>query len=504
MKGLTFVTGILLILLIAFVIQGIVILFLSDIIKASLVGAKEEAEIFGSATPFVIENVNSGNVYVRNVGANTISSENLAVYVDNKIVEIGAINLTPGVTVALNLSDGILASGSYSFKITSPLVERSETITVPKANAVRDASFGEARLPVNVMLVIDNSGSMRDDCGPDRIPQPGETPCKINDAKNASTAFIDLMNDRDKVGMVNFSRTVTVKKLTFDKMDIKDAIDKMYALGGTNTGDAIANATEQLIKDAINANRVQVLLTDGISNFGSDPLEKAQEAAAQNIVIYTIGLGSDVNQEDLKQIASLTGGKYYFASIGTELRDIFVEIGEEIGANWVKVGNSYIGYFGSSCLSSGLCAFFNETVYPDSNLYQNVRIVFPGAYNIEASVNVFTSGSVSTYLCGMGEEIRVPGGAVEPCLCPALRDETCAANDARVRLIALDISGNILGEKITPWAGALGTGWVHINSTWTTPAGTKTVRLQLEPGDCSGACSASVYTDDAYMTVSKP
>lgn len=227
-------------------------------------------------------------------------------------------------------------------------------------------------IPVDVMLVIDISGSMDgqiapwglncrlpcddfqdpDDpnycigCGTETCPtcndcdsdghwaDQNETPCAINDAKNASKVFVDQLNSlMDKSGVVAFNQTAYLYRgLIDDKSSVKSSIDTIYANqgAGTGIGEGITAATNELTtpngRDGVDD--VQILLTDGRNNVGRPPLEAAQEAADNNIKIYTIGLGEPGHFDEslLNDIADMTGGKYYHAPNSTELEEIYKEI----------------------------------------------------------------------------------------------------------------------------------------------------------------------------------
>lgn len=104
---------------------------------------------------------------------------------------------------------------------------------------------------------------------------------------------------------------------------------------GTNIGDALALGVGRLLQ-SLAKNKVMILMTDGVSNVGAmTPLQAAEMAAEQKIKIYTIGIGGardaripvgpnmfgvqryqmipggSVDEKGLKEIADLTGGKFY-------------------------------------------------------------------------------------------------------------------------------------------------------------------------------------------------
>lgn len=119
---------------------------------------------------------------------------------------------------------------------------------------------------------------------------------------------------------------------------------------GTAIGTAIATAVNRL-RDSDARSKVIVLLTDGLNNRGEiDPLTAARAAEAVGVRIYTIGVGSEgeilrrmdgglfgprnvrvrveIDEQTLKSVAKLTGGRYFRATSEEKLEAIYEEIGE--------------------------------------------------------------------------------------------------------------------------------------------------------------------------------
>ncbi len=202
------------------------------------------------------------------------------------------------------------------------------TLTVSGEGEICDPHY-----PVDVVLVFDNSGSMDDDGG--SPPQP------ITDAKNAAKAFVDLLGTNDKAGLVSFNTVATLEHpLTFDKNNVKTAIDGMSAGDWTNMSQGIDYGNKELIDNGrTDIPWVEVLLSDGNNNCGSDNpppdchqkvFDSAQEAADNGIVIYTIALGNISNQTMMQEIADITGGNFYYAPNSSDLQEIYEEIAENI------------------------------------------------------------------------------------------------------------------------------------------------------------------------------
>ena len=110
---------------------------------------------------------------------------------------------------------------------------------------------------------------------------------------------------------------------------INSSIDSLTVDGMTAIDEGLLNANDALTGYE---NGTIVLMTDGIDNAGyHSMIAEAERAAARNTTIFTVGLGSDIDDGALEQIANITGGEYYFAPNATVLKSIFVGIAGELG-----------------------------------------------------------------------------------------------------------------------------------------------------------------------------
>jgi len=189
------------------------------------------------------------------------------------------------------------------------------------------------KMDINVMMVLDVSGSMG-----------YNAPTRLSQAKIAANGFIDNLRSGDQSGLVSFNWTAALnKKLSNNHASTKLAVNGLTAVGATNIGDAVDKANEELMSatSSLNVAKIQILLTDGRANqpngngYEENPLDlalvldKSLEAAKNGIMIFTIGLGPDINENMLRNIAQNTGGKYYFAPTSNDLTGIFNEIASE-------------------------------------------------------------------------------------------------------------------------------------------------------------------------------
>lgn len=210
--------------------------------------------------------------------------------------------------------------------------------------------FQEKPLPIekkgrNLMLALDISESMKT---PDMIVN-NENQDRLTAAKYIVADFIDKrLNDR--IGLVVFgSEAFLHAPLTFDHKTLKQFLFEAqigFAGGKTAIGDAVLVAIKKL-REQKNGDKILILLTDGQNNSGStEPLDAAKLAKEQGIKIYTIGIGSDelkintffgpanINpsqdleegEETLKEMASITNGRYFRGKNLSSLKEIYQEL----------------------------------------------------------------------------------------------------------------------------------------------------------------------------------
>ncbi|MDX1948133.1 MAG: VWA domain-containing protein [Pirellulaceae bacterium] len=103
---------------------------------------------------------------------------------------------------------------------------------------------------------------------------------------------------------------------------------KNVMLGGTNMSVGIDQARTVLNGANVKpyAKKVMILMTDGQWNQGRDPLLAAADAAAEKITIHCICFLQNADQTTTKQIAAMTGGKFYYASNAAALDAAFKDL----------------------------------------------------------------------------------------------------------------------------------------------------------------------------------
>ena len=221
-----------------------------------------------------------------------------------------------------------------------------------------------------IILTMDVSGSMRSR----DIP-----PSRLQAAEEAAFSFIQHQKSSTQIGLVAFSSFAElIQPATTDQAALQAALDSLTVGRRTAIGSGILVALDAISQVDKNVARsitdtqpgvepapvpkgdyapdIIVLLTDGDSNAGPDPLAAAKQAADRGVRVYTIGFGTvngpnasqspfgnggfpaagvafsveavrmGLNEPMLKQIASMTGGTYHLASSASELESVFASL----------------------------------------------------------------------------------------------------------------------------------------------------------------------------------
>lgn len=197
---------------------------------------------------------------------------------------------------------------------------------------------------VDIVVAVDVSGSMlARDLKPNRIEA----------TKRVASEFVkERVNDR--IGLVIYAaESYTKTPVTSDKGIILNAIrDIRYdnvLQDGTAIGMGLATSVNRL-KDSKAKSKVIILMTDGENNAGFlEPRTAAEIAKEYGIKVYTIGIGTNgmaetpyayapnggflyrmaevkIDEKLMRDIAKITGGRYYRATSNSKLNEIYDEI----------------------------------------------------------------------------------------------------------------------------------------------------------------------------------
>jgi Ca-activated chloride channel family protein len=225
-----------------------------------------------------------------------------------------------------------------------------------------------------IILAMDVSGSMRAaDVEPNRLAA----------AQAAARAFVNDLPAYSKVGVVSFAGTAAVvQPPTRSKEDIIAAIDRFQLQRGTAVGSGILVSLKTIFPDAefdlrswnprpeaqksTPLDKAQkkgekeapkqvapgsyqsaaiILLTDGQTTTGPDPIEAARMAAERGVRVFTVGIGTEkgemigaegwsmrvrLDEAALKQIANVTQGEYFYAGTATDLKKVYESLNSKL------------------------------------------------------------------------------------------------------------------------------------------------------------------------------
>lgn len=246
----------------------------------------------------------------------------------------------------------LLAISSLIMAMTRP----TSTVTLPSANST-------------IILAIDVSRSM---CSTDIAPN------RLESAKAAALQFIQSQDSNTQIGIVVFAGFAAIAQPpTTDRALLEATIQNIATARRTAIGEGILmsiNAISEIDDSVVSpysslpvvalpageyVPAIIVLLTDGVTTSGIDPLIAAQMAKDRGIRVYTIGFGTmnntapmncnpyasysnpfdpfsspffggggggfrrEIDEATLKQVADMTGGTYHLAESSAELQEVF-------------------------------------------------------------------------------------------------------------------------------------------------------------------------------------
>jgi Ca-activated chloride channel family protein len=221
--------------------------------------------------------------------------------------------------------------------LVAALAKPQKTVAVPVEHA-------------QIMLLTDASGSMlSNDVKPNRLVA----------ARRAAQKFIDSVPKQVNVGIEAFNQIPQVlANPTTDRDALARALGRLKSSGGTATGEAIVTGTRVLQQAPSQSGKKPpsaiVLLSDGASTKGIDPVQAAQAAGKLKIPVYTVTLGTasgtitvprspgnpaagmitkpvPPDVASLRQISQTSGGKSYTAESAGDLSAVYQRLGSQLG-----------------------------------------------------------------------------------------------------------------------------------------------------------------------------
>jgi Ca-activated chloride channel family protein len=180
-------------------------------------------------------------------------------------------------------------------------------------------------------------------------------PNRLTAVRRAAQRFVAKVPRQVKVGVMAFNHVPQVlQSPTQDRDAINAALNRLRSSGGTATGEAIQTAVRVLQQaQGVNGRKPPsaiVLISDGVSTRGVDPVTAAREAGQRKITISTVALGTPngtitvprkgggtrtvavpPDPQSLQAIAKASGGQAATASSADALSQVYERLGSQLG-----------------------------------------------------------------------------------------------------------------------------------------------------------------------------
>lgn len=218
------------------------------------------------------------------------------------------------------------------------------SLTTAMAKPTREVKVPRDR--ATVMMAIDVSLSMK---------ATDVSPSRIDAAKDAAKEFVGLLPPRINLGLVSFALTATVLVTpSTDRESVSSSIEGLDLTQSTAIGEAIFSCLSavQTFQTRLQGESGEdpppariVLLSDGTNTVGRSPDMAVEAAKEAGVPVSTIAFGTDegvvdiggdrvpvpADKDTLEQIAEETGGSFHSAASAQELRDVYRDLGSQIG-----------------------------------------------------------------------------------------------------------------------------------------------------------------------------
>jgi len=232
-------------------------------------------------------------------------------------VRVDEATKMPDVTLSVTLPAEIL--GGTSAEPTFRVLENGIDTEVTGVQSATEA----ARAPVDVVLVLDTSGSMKG--------------APLGDAMRAARAFVGAMGPEDRTAVVTFAFEPKVRSgFTGDQTVLLAALEGVEAAGETAVHDALVRAAGLASKNTGRQTAV-VLLSDGGDTVSVASFQTALDALRKSgAAVYAVTLRSkEWDPKALQSLASETGGRAVAVADSGQLLSIYEALAEEIRTQYL-------------------------------------------------------------------------------------------------------------------------------------------------------------------------
>ncbi len=202
---------------------------------------------------------------------------------------------------------------------TIPHGQQRQIYVLVRLQTDADLENEQQRLPLNLSVVLDRSGSMAGN--------------KLDYVKQAAQFLVQHLTHKDRLSIVSYNDHVTTNlssQNVDNKTHIAQIIAKLNAGGTTNLSGGWLEGCQHIAayQREYQINRV-LLLTDGLANQGITDVDRLTEIARQKresgITTTTMGVGMDFNEDLLVRMAAEGGGAFYFIDSPERTPQIFAE-----------------------------------------------------------------------------------------------------------------------------------------------------------------------------------
>jgi Ca-activated chloride channel homolog len=208
-----------------------------------------------------------------------------------------------------------------------------------------EATVAVAEERAAVVLATDTSGSMA---------ATDVEPSRMQAVRDAALDFLDRAPDDLRVGGVVFNNRVQrIESPRTERDPLREVTERLQPSGGTATGEALASSLAVLDRARGRSKppspAAVILISDGASTHGRDPIPLARRAKRLKIPVYTVALGTDQgtiqvrgpngeqelrpvppDRETMRQIARISGGRTFSATDGGEVSEVYERLGSQV------------------------------------------------------------------------------------------------------------------------------------------------------------------------------
>jgi len=214
----------------------------------------------------------------------------------------GLLCLTPGLSVGRDWLTG----------------KHQATLQIAVNTTVDPASY--ERLPMDLVVVVDHSGSMAQDG-------------RLEKVKVGLHTLVDNLEDGDRMALIAFDDLVTYEarfEAELDRAFLHERIDALRPRGGTNIHDGLQAGFDAFGESLPNERQHRVIfLSDGLATVGVtsryEIIGMAREQIMRGIGLTTIGVGNSFDVELMRGLAEHGAGNYYFLEDGSAASEVFSE-----------------------------------------------------------------------------------------------------------------------------------------------------------------------------------